>query len=101
MADRVPVFVPIHKALIWAAAQRKVVHNDDTSMKVLNLAALNEPDKLDSGEQITTFFCELIAIKPQDFNRLPPTPILVLPYSNTSLKDIPGPVFFNLLKKGG
>lgn len=54
LADCVPVFVPIHETLILAAAQGKVVHNDDTSMKVLNLAALNEPDKADSDEQTTS-----------------------------------------------
>jgi len=48
------IFVPIHEALILTAAQGKVVHNDDTSMKVLELAALNKADKDDSDEQTTS-----------------------------------------------
>ena len=54
LADCVPVFVPIHETLILAAAQGKVVHNDDTSMKVLELSALNKPDKADSDEHTTS-----------------------------------------------
>ena len=53
LSDCVGVFVPIHEALIRAAAQGQVVHNDDTSMKVLSLTALNEPNK-QNGEQQTT-----------------------------------------------
>ena len=45
------IFAPIHETLILTAAQGKVIHNDDTTMKVLNLPALNEPDKADSNEQ--------------------------------------------------
>jgi len=53
LSDCLPVFVPIHEALIRAAAQGQVLHNDDTGMKVLSLTALNEPDK-GSCEQQTT-----------------------------------------------
>ena len=38
-------FDPVYEALIVAAAQGKVIHNDDTVMKVLNLTDLNRPDK--------------------------------------------------------
>ena len=51
LADCLGVFVPIHEALIRSAAQGQVVHNDDTSMKVLNLAGRKEPDQADSEEQ--------------------------------------------------
>jgi len=44
LTDCLPAFVPIHEALIQATAQGKVVHNDDTSMKVLELTACKEPD---------------------------------------------------------
>ena len=33
-----PAFTPIYQALIRAAAQGNILHNDDTAMKVLNLA---------------------------------------------------------------
>jgi hypothetical protein len=54
LSECAAVFVPIHETLILAAAQGKVVHNDDTSMKVLELAALNEPDKTDCDEQTSS-----------------------------------------------
>ena len=54
LADCVAVFVPIYKALIIAAAAGKVVHNDDTSMKILNPPAFNESDKADCNEQTTS-----------------------------------------------
>ena len=54
LADCVGVFVPIHEALIRAAAQGQVVHNDDTGMKVLSLAARQEPKQADAEEQITS-----------------------------------------------
>lgn len=38
-------FDSVHDAFIVAAAQGKVLHNDDTVMKVLNLTDLNRPDK--------------------------------------------------------
>jgi len=53
LTDSLPVFIPIHEALIRAAAQGRVLHNDDTGMKVLSLRALNEPAE-QSGEQPTT-----------------------------------------------
>lgn len=53
-ADCVGVFVGIHETLIRAAAQGKVVHNDDTSMKVLELAARKESDHPDGEEQTTS-----------------------------------------------
>jgi transposase len=39
------VFGLVYDAFIVAAAQGKVIHNDDTVMKVLNLTDLNRPDK--------------------------------------------------------
>ena len=48
------VFVPIHEALIRAAAQGRVLHNDDTSMKVLNLAAGAEPESADGEPPATS-----------------------------------------------
>jgi len=38
-------FDSVYDALIVTAAQGKVIHNDDTVMKVLNLTDLNRPDK--------------------------------------------------------
>lgn len=62
-------FGSVHQALIVAAAQGKVLHNDDTTMRVLNLPELNRPDKadrtgvftsgivsVDDGHQIALFF---------------------------------------------
>ena len=50
LTDCVGVFVGIHETLIRAAAQGKVVHNDDTTMKVLGLApAPKEPTNSDSA----------------------------------------------------
>jgi transposase len=54
LTDCLPVFVPIHEMLIRAAAGGRVVHNDDTTMKVLNLPPLNRPGKADSDEQATS-----------------------------------------------
>jgi len=54
LSDCVGVFVPIHEALIRSAAQGRVVHNDDTSMKVLSLATRKEPDQSDFEEQTTS-----------------------------------------------
>jgi transposase len=51
LADCVSAFAPIHETLILTAAQGKVVHNDDTSMKVLELTARKEPDRADLDEQ--------------------------------------------------
>ena len=48
------VFIPIHEALILAAAQGKVVHNDDTGMKILNLPVLNESEELDCDEKTSS-----------------------------------------------
>ena len=42
-----PVFIPIHEALILAAAQGKVVHNDDTGMKILKFAIPEPVDGLE------------------------------------------------------
>jgi hypothetical protein len=53
LTDCLPVFVPIHEALIRTAAQGRVLHNDDTGMKVLSLTALNEPDKASCEPQTT------------------------------------------------
>jgi hypothetical protein len=36
------VFVPVYDALIVAAAQGKIVHNDDTAMRVIELATLEK-----------------------------------------------------------
>ena len=51
LTDGLPLFVPIHEALIRAAAQGQVLHNDDTGMKVLSLTSLNKPGRADSDEQ--------------------------------------------------
>jgi len=40
-------FASVYQAFIVAAAQGKIVHNDDTTMRVLNLADLKRPDKAD------------------------------------------------------
>lgn len=37
LSQREQAFTPVHQALIQAAAQGKIVHNDDTTMKILNL----------------------------------------------------------------
>ena len=50
LTDCVPVFIPIHEALILIAAQGNVIHNDDTNMKVLNLPPLNTPEKAGSNK---------------------------------------------------
>lgn len=47
LSNRVPVFIPILERLILIAAQGKIVHNDDTGMKVLELFAQNKPEKTD------------------------------------------------------
>lgn len=41
------VFGSVYQAFIVAAAQGKVIHNDDTTMRVLNLPDLNRPGKAD------------------------------------------------------
>ena len=51
LTDCLPAFVPIHERLIYTAAQGKVIHNDDTTMKVLELSALTEPEQADFDEQ--------------------------------------------------
>ena len=51
--DSADQITPVLEALIRQAAQGRVVHNDDTTMKVLSLTALNEPDQA-SGEPPTT-----------------------------------------------
>ncbi len=40
-------FGSVYQAFIVAAAQGKVIHNDDTTMRVLNLPDLNRPGKAD------------------------------------------------------
>ena len=55
LSDCAAVFVPIHKALIIAAAAGKVVHNDDTSMKILHPPpALNDSDKADCDKKTSS-----------------------------------------------
>ena len=44
LTNCMPVFVPVHEELILTAAQGKVVHNDDTGMKILNSAVLKQAD---------------------------------------------------------
>lgn len=44
-------FVPLYQAYIVAAAQGKIVHNDDTTMKVLDLPDLSKSGKGDSGRK--------------------------------------------------
>jgi transposase len=51
--DSADQITPISEALIRQAAQGRVVHNDDTGMKVLSLAAAKEPDQT-NGESPTT-----------------------------------------------
>ena len=46
-----PAFIPIHERLIFTAAQGKVIHNDDTGMKVLELSALMESESADGAQQ--------------------------------------------------
>lgn len=47
LSDHEYAFDSVYEALILTAAQGKVIHNDDTVMKVLNLTDLNRPDKPD------------------------------------------------------
>jgi len=54
LIDCLGVFIPIHEALIRAAAQGQVVHNDDTGMKVLSLTARKEQEQADGEEQATS-----------------------------------------------
>ena len=54
LTDCLGVFIPVHKALIRAAAQGQVLHNDDTSMKVLNLIAQKKLEPADSAQQTTS-----------------------------------------------
>ena len=54
LCDCAAVFIPIHEALILAAAAGKVVHNDDTGMKILNQSAFNEPDEADCNEKTSS-----------------------------------------------
>ena len=49
LSQREPVFTPIHQALIRAAAQGKILHNDDTAMKVLHLAPSERKGVFTSG----------------------------------------------------
>lgn len=51
LSDCSAVFVPIHEALIMTAAAGKVVHNDDTGMKILNTPAISESDQIDCDKQ--------------------------------------------------
>ena len=44
-------FAPLYQAYIVAAAQGKIVHNDDTTMKVLDLPDLSKSDKGDSDRK--------------------------------------------------
>lgn len=51
LTDCLPAFVPIHERLIHTAAQGKVIHNDDTGMKVLELSALAKSESAGSEQQ--------------------------------------------------
>jgi hypothetical protein len=42
LSDHEYVFVPVHHALIVAAAQGKIMHNDDTAMRVIESATLEK-----------------------------------------------------------
>lgn len=53
LSQQEPVFTPVHQALIKAAAQGKVVHNDDTTMRILNL---------DKGQRKGIFTSGIVAI---------------------------------------
>jgi transposase len=52
--DSADQITPIFEVLIRAAAQGRVLHNDDTGMKVLSLATRKEPDQTDFEEQTTS-----------------------------------------------
>ena len=52
--DSADPLAPVFEALIRAAAQGRVVHNDDTGMKVLSLTARQEPEQADAEEQISS-----------------------------------------------
>ena len=52
--DSADQITPIFEALIRQAAQGRVLHNDDTGMKVLSLATRKEPDQTDFEEQTTS-----------------------------------------------
>jgi len=49
LSDHEYAFVPVHDALIVAAAQGKIVHNDDTNMRVIESATL-EKIKIDGKD---------------------------------------------------
>jgi hypothetical protein len=49
--DSAAPLAPVFEAMIQKAAQGRVLHNDDTSMKVLSLAIPREPDSTDFEEQ--------------------------------------------------
>ena len=49
--DSAAPLAPVIEAMIQKAAQGRVLHNDDTSMKVLSLAIPQEPDSTDFEEQ--------------------------------------------------
>ncbi|MFC1783684.1 IS66 family transposase [Planctomycetota bacterium] len=52
--DSADQITPISEALIRQAAQGRVVHNDDTGMKVLSLTTLNEPNQKSGEHQATS-----------------------------------------------
>jgi len=51
VSEQEDVFGPVYQAFIVAAAQGKILHNDDTTMRVLNLTGLTRPDTADSGRK--------------------------------------------------
>ena len=51
--DSADQITPVCEAMIRQAAQGRVLHNDDTGMKVLSLTALNEPDQAGGEPQAT------------------------------------------------
>ena len=52
--DSADQITPIFEELIRHAAQGRVLHNDDTGMKVLSLTTRKEPDQSDFEEQTTS-----------------------------------------------
>lgn len=63
LSQRVPVFSPVAEALILAAAQGNVLHNDDTAMRILNLEKGDRKGvfttgivSIDDDHQVALFF---------------------------------------------
>jgi len=52
--DSADPIAPVFEAMVRHAAQGRIVHNDDTTMKVLSLATPKEPDQADFEEQTTS-----------------------------------------------